>query len=161
MKKISKHEVYGEIVYEEKFWTGKKSVTIDGIPLEKISKKEFKLQDGNTVSIEGGFLQGSNLNIKGESLMLTPKIKWYEIVLCCFPFLLTIIWGNISALCAIVPLVGGAIGGAIGGVFSALGLFFIKSVNPIWLKILIALASLAITFGICCGIGYAIVAAAS
>ena len=81
MKKIIKHEVYGEIVYEENFWTGKKSVTIDGIPLEKISKKEFKLQDGNTVSIEGGFLQGSNLNIKGESLMLTPKIKWYEIVL--------------------------------------------------------------------------------
>ena len=33
------HAEFGDIVYEESFWTGKKSVSINGAPLEKISKK--------------------------------------------------------------------------------------------------------------------------
>lgn len=160
MKTVVQHETYGEIVYDESAWTGRKALSIGGTPLEKLSKKEFKMQDGTTVTVTGNFLYGSNLDIKGESIALTPKIKWYEILLCIFPLLLTLIWGNSRALCAIIPIVGGAIGGAIGGLFSMLGLFGIKSVKPIWLKILIAFASFAITFGICYGIGFAIVTAA-
>lgn len=156
MKQTIQHETYGEIHYEESFWTGKKSVSIGGTPLEKVSKKEFRLQDGSLVKISGNFLQGASLDINGETIRLTPKLKWYEIVLCILPFILVVTWGNIPALCAIVPIVGGAIGGAIGGLFCALGLFGIRSVKPIWLKIIIALVSLGVTFGVCCGIGYAI-----
>lgn len=159
MKQTIQHETYGEILFEENIWTGKKSVSIGGIALEKIAKKEFKLPDGGAAIIKGGFLQGAVLSVNGEDIRLTPKIKWYEVLLCVWPFILTIVWGNVPALCAIVPIVGGAIGGAIGGVFCVLGLYGIRSVKPIWLKILIALASFGVTFGICCGIGYAILAA--
>ena len=158
MKQTIQHETYGEILYEESFWLGKKSLSIGGVQLEKISKKDFKLQDGSFATINGGFLQGATLTLNGETIRLTPKIKWYEIVLCVLPFLLTLIWGNVPALCAIVPLVGGAIGGAIGAIFGVAGLYGMKSVKPIWLKIIIALASLAVTFGICCGLGYALLA---
>ena len=161
MKQIIKHETYGEIIYEESFWTGKKTVSIGGVQLEKISKKEFKLQDGSMVYINGGFLQGASLNIKGETVRLTPKIKWYEVVLCILPFILTLTWGNIPALCAIVPVIGGALGGAIGAIFSMGGLYAMRSVESVGLKIAIAIASFAITFGICCGLGYALLSAIS
>ncbi|MDE6618599.1 MAG: hypothetical protein K2K13_06215 [Clostridiales bacterium] len=159
MKTVIQHETYGEIVYDEGAWTGKKSVSIGGAQLEKLSKKEFKMQDGTTVTVNGGFLQGANLNIKGENIALTPRVKWYEIALCILPFLFVMIWGNVTALCRIIPIVGGAIGGGISGLFSVLGLWGMKSVKPIWLKLLIAFGSLAITIAICYGIAIAILAA--
>lgn len=161
MKQIVQDETYGEIIYEESFWLGKKSISIGGVSLERISKKEFRLQDGSTAYLSGGFLHGASLSLNDKTISLTPKVKWYEIALCILPILLTLTWGNIYELCAIVPVVGGALGGAIGGIFSVLGLYFIRSVKPIWLKIVIAIASLVITFGICSGIGYAILSAAA
>ena len=41
MKSVVQHEKYGNIIYEENFWTGKKTITIDGTRLEKASKTEF------------------------------------------------------------------------------------------------------------------------
>lgn len=161
MKETIQNETLGEILYEENFWTGKKSVAVNGVPLEKISKKEFRLQDGTTVTVSGNFLMGACLNAGGETIRLTAKIKWYEIVLCVLPFVFIITWGNVPALCALVPVVGGAIGGAIAGLMSVVGLYFMRSVKQIWLKIVIALAVFAVTFGICCGIGYALVSALS
>ncbi len=159
MKKIIQHETYGEIIFEESMWTGRKSLTINGVPLTKVSKKEFQMQDGTTVTLLGNFLQGCVLAVGGENIRLTPKIKWYEIVLAIIPFVLILIWGNVVALCEIVPVVGGLIGGAISGAFSAVGLYFIKKADKWWLKILIALAAVGVTFGVCCAIGYAIVGA--
>ncbi len=159
MKTVIQHQTYGEIVYDESAWTGKKAISIGGTPLEKLSKKEFKMQNGTTVTANGGFLQGASLDINGEKIEVIPRIKWYEIVLCVLPFLFVVIWGNVTALCRIIPIVGGAIGGGISGLFSVLGLWGMKSVRPTWLKILIGLGSFAVTFGICLGIGYAIVSA--
>lgn len=159
MKQTIQHETYGEILYEESVLSGKKSIAMGGVPLEKVSKKEFKMQDGTTVTVNGNFLLGATVNVKGETIGLFPKVKWYEIVLCILPLLLTLTWGNSTTLCAIIPVVGGAIGGAIGGIFSVLGLYGIRLVKPIWLKILIALVSLGATFGICVGIAYAILGA--
>lgn len=156
MKVVIQHETYGEIVYEESFWVGKKTLTINGVEATKISKKEVQMPDGKTAQIQGNFLYGACLVIGAESIRLTPKIKWYEIALAILPFVLIMVWGNVVALCKIVPVVGGAIGGGISALFSILGLLLIKSVKPIWLKILIAVAVVGVTFGICCGIGYAI-----
>lgn len=157
MKQVINHEKYGEIIYEEGFWLGKKWLTVNGVPLNKISKREFQMQDGSILKIQGNFLRGASLVIGTETINLTPKVKWYEVALCLIPFLLIMVWGNVVALCEIVPVVGGAIGGGISGALSFLGLVFIKNVKPIWLKILIAIAVTGVTFGICCGIGYAIV----
>ena len=159
MKTVIQHETYGEIVYDESAWTGKKSVSIGGAPLDKVSKKEFKMQDGTDVTVNGGFLQGASLDIKGEKIVLSPCVKWYEIVLYVLPFLFVVIWGNVPALCMIIPIVGGAIGGGISGLFSVLGLLGMKSVKPIWFKLLIGFASLAITIAVCYGIGVAILSA--
>lgn len=161
MKQALQHEKYGEIVYEENFWTGKKSIAINGVSLTKVTKKEYQMSDGTTVTITGNFLQGASLIIDSEIIRLTPKWKWYEMILFVLPFALIMVWGNVVELCKIVPVVGGAIGGAISGLTSFIGLFLMRSVKPWWLKVLIGLLVTGITFGICCGIGFAIVTAAS
>lgn len=161
MKQVVQNEKLGEIVYEESFWTGKKTVSVNGSQLEKISKNTFKTPDGETVELKGNFFQGATLNVESESVRVTPPIKWYEIVLSVLPFILIMIWGNSVALCKIIPVVGGAIGGLVSGLMCVLNCFVIKRINKIYLKILISLAVLIATFGICCGIGYAIVAAMS
>lgn len=161
MKQIIKNEELGEITYEESFWTGKKSLNINGKPLEKTSKTTFRLENGENAYLKGGYLQGATLIIGSQSVKLTPPVKWYEIVLSLLPFIFIMVWGNVAALCAIVPVVGGAIGGAISGALGVLNLFIIKGVKPVWAKILISVASFAIVFLICFGIGSAIVAAIS
>ncbi len=157
MKNVVNNEKIGEIVYEESFWTGSKKLSVNGTPLEKTDKREFKTADGVSVFVKGNFLTGVKLNFGGEDITVTPTVKWYEIVMAVLPFILIMVWGNTVALCKIVPVVGGAIGGAVSGVFAVLSLFLMRSVKPVWLKILIGLAVTAATFGVCCGLGYAIV----
>ncbi len=38
MKQVVQNEKLGEIVYEESFWTGKKTVSVNGSQLEKFLK---------------------------------------------------------------------------------------------------------------------------
>ena len=159
MKEVIQHETYGEIVYEESFWTNKKSLTVNGVSASKISKKAFQMPDGKTATVQGNFISGACLLVDSEWIRLTPKLKWYEIALAVIPFILIMVWGNVVALCQIVPVVGGAIGGGLSALFSVAGLVLIKRAKPIWLKIVIAVAVTAATFGICCGIGYAILSA--
>lgn len=158
MRQVVQHEKIGEIVYEEGFWTGKKSLYINGEQLEKTSKTTFTANSGEQVTLTGNFLKGVSAGIGGETVQIVPAIKWYEIVLSVLPFLLIMIWGNVVELCKIVPVVGGAIGGFISALLSVTNVIIIKRVDKIWLKIVISVAMLAATFGICCGIGYAIVA---
>ncbi len=160
MKQIIQNEHYGEIVYDENFWTGKKSLSINGEQLQKVSKKEFKMSNGDLVSLTGSFFQGAVISINGETIRVVPTIKWYEIVLCIIPLILNVVWGNSVALCKIIPVVGGAIGGAINGAFAVLILAVLKSVKPIWLKILIAIAMTILSFAICYGIAMIILAVA-
>lgn len=157
MKETIQHEKYGEIVYDENFWTGRKSLSMGGVPLTKISKKDFQTESGSIGTVKGSFLFGASLYIEGETIRLTPTVQWYEIVLAILPFILIMVWGNTVALCKIVPVVGGALGGGLSGLFSILSLFTMRSVKPIWAKILIGIAFIGGAFGICCGIGYAII----
>ena len=159
MKEVIKDEEIGEITYEESFWTGKKLLYINGTQLEKTSKTTFRMQNGETATIKGGYLQGATLLIGARAVKLTQSVKWYEIILSILPFLFIMVWGNVVALCAIVPVVGGAIGGAISGAIGVLNLFIIKGVKQIWLKILISIVAFGICFLICFGIGSAILAA--
>lgn len=156
MKVLVHDEELGDILYEESLMTGRKELTIGGEKLTKVSKKEFKLADERTATVSGGFAVGAKLNVGGRTIRLTPAIKWYEVVLCVLPLILVLVWGNSVTLCKVIPIVGGAIGGAIGGLMSALGFFFIKTAKPLWLKMVLAVAFLAATFGICCGIAFAI-----
>ncbi len=157
MQNIVQNEKFGEIIYDENFWTGKKKLTINGEELEKVSRKEFKTKSGEQVTIKGNFVIGAKLIIGGEAVTIMPTVKWYEILLAIIPLILIIVWGNSVALCRIVPVVGGAIGGAISGLCSAASLCFMKSVKQLWLKILIGVVFIVVSFGVCCGIGCIIV----
>lgn len=45
MKKIINSQVYGEIHYEESFWTGKKEINIKGKNLIKLDKKTYYFEE--------------------------------------------------------------------------------------------------------------------
>lgn len=159
MKNIIQNEKLGEIIYEESFWTGKKNISIAGKPLTKVDKKTFKTEDGKTATLTGNFLYGCKMALEGETIELSRPIKWYEYVLSLLPFILVMIWGNVVALCEIVPIVGGAVGGLISAIFCCINLYVIKKFNQWWLKIIISIISLGLTFLICYLIAIAILSA--
>lgn len=155
-----KNEKYGTITYEESFLTGKKNVYFNGVQAQKTGKNTFVINikqvvDGEVkeetvaFTLSGSLLSGVSLVIGYEVITIIPKTKWYEYVLFFLPVAIIIVWGNSVELCQIVPVVGGAVGGFISGLFSVLALSFSKRTKNVFLKVLIGLASLAVTFIVC------------
>ena len=103
MKEIIQHPVYGEIMYNESIWTGKKALTVNGINAQPISKKEYMINEKKAL-LKGSYLTGISLSIEGDTIQLSPKTKWYEMVFAILPFLFLITWGNNATLCSIFPL---------------------------------------------------------
>ncbi len=157
MKEIIQHATYGEIIYEEGFWTGKKTLTVGGVVAKQVAKKDFMLGEEKTlIAIKGNWFTGISLCIKNETIEVTPKPMWYEIILAAIPALFMLTWGNSPALCAMFPVIGGGIGGAIGGLFTMLSLLYMKKTkNPLY-KVLIGLgmAALAILIGFVLAVGF-------
>ncbi len=147
MQEIIRHPICGEIVYSESFWTGKKTLTVNGVDAQPISKKEF-LINGEKAVIKGNFYTGIDLCIGNETVALSPKPKWYEIVLAILPVLFLLTWGNSATLCAIFPVVGGAIGGVIGALFSLTSLLLMKSSKAPMIKILIGVGMFVLTLAV-------------
>ncbi len=144
MKEIVLHPVYGEIVYNEDFWSGKKTLTVNGVPAQTISKKAYMIGD-KQATLKGTFFMGVSLCIEDETIQVSPKPKWYEFVLSVLSFLFLVIWGNNPALCAIFPVVGGGIGGGLGGLSFALSLLFMKKQKTLLHKLLVGIGIIAIT----------------
>ena len=164
MRSVISDEKFGQIVYEESAWTGRKSIYVNGKPLSKIAKNTYFLSDGEMRTnfvVQGNYLKGSQLLIEGREIQVTPPVKWYEVALSVFIFALVLVWGNTPLALNVLPVVGGAIGGLISGAFMILNLFIIKQVKNIGLKILISLGLCAVSFLICMGIGFAIFGAAA
>ena len=149
MKEILQHPVYGEIVYDESFWTGKKTITVNGVRAVRVSKKEY-LIDGKESTLVGNFFTGITLYLDGETIRISPKTKWYELLLAILPFFFLITWGNSQTLCAIFPVVGGAIGGGLGAFCAVVSLSFMKKQSSPIFKVLIgiiaAIATIFIAF---------------
>ena len=160
------HPRFGMIDYTESVWTGKKKIMINGVELVQADRTHYAFPDGKLISVTGNFLSGAAVEIDGERIGLTEKIKWYEILLGCLPFFIVLVWGNSPALVKVIPMVGrvinraigGAIGVGLGSVLSVLSLFFLKSVKPIGLKILIGIGMMAVAFGVGALLGIAITA---
>lgn len=149
MKVIVTNEKYGEFVYEESVWTGKKELFLNGEKLEKNSKNVFFMSNGDAVYLKGNSLSGVNVTINDETFPLMSALKWYDILLSLLPFILVLIWGNSRGLVNIVPIVGGAIGGLFGGLGTGINLLLSKSIKNIWLKIVITILVTGLTFLIC------------
>lgn len=165
MKSVVQNATYGEIVYKESFWTGEKEVFINSKKLEKVNKTTFCYDKGETketVSLSGSFMKmkGIILVIGGESIVLVPFTKWYEIVLAILPFLPAMIWCNSSAaLREFVPVFKYAAVGVICGVFGVLSFLLIKTAGKLWQKLLVGLAMIAATFLVCFVVAIGIIAA--
>ena len=70
MRVVVNHETYGEIVYEESFWTGKKEISVGGISLFKVRKNCYAYQCGEqTVTVD---VKGSAYFGKGSFLKQRP-----------------------------------------------------------------------------------------
>lgn len=159
MKASVHHVGYGQIEYEENFWTGKRELTVNGQKLTKQKKNEFILnrEDGTSICrVKGSFLTGVTLYIDQDPIALTETCKWYEWVCSISIVVFILIWGNIPALCQIIPLVGGAIGGAIGGIALCLNLLLMRKVKSVWQKLLIWLGCFAGTVLVCFAIAMSI-----
>lgn len=159
MKNSVVHPVYGTITYEENIWTGKKTVYIGNVLLRKGKKNTYHWStEGNEeqVTLRGGAFSGVSLNIRGEEIWILSKPAWYDYVLSVLPFMLVLTWGNSTALCSIIPVVGGAIGGAIGGLGMVISMANIRG-KSIGGKLLTALLATAVTFAICAALGYLVV----
>lgn len=118
MQTTVSHPAYGLITYEESFWTGKKIITFDGIPLTKINKTTYQYQplptdpfaspeEGAsapvTVTVKGNYISGVSLVIGDETVTLTSKATVLDFVL-----------GWIPGILFFAFVIGGAIGGALG-----------------------------------------------
>ena len=164
MKKNFNSEKYGNILYEESFWTSRKRITINGKVMKATSKTSFELQNDEEVIkalIIGNLLKGMTLKVDEEKFEVYAKSSWYEYVLAFMGVVLVIVWGNSVELCSIVPVIGGAIGGGISGLLAALSLMTMKKVNNPLLKVLIGLGMFVGTFLICMLLGVALVSALS
>ena len=144
MKEYIQHPIYGEIVYNESFWTGKKALTINGVDAQPVSKKEFTAE-GKRLVITGSSLMGLKLQIDNDVVEISSKPKWYEIALAFLPLIFLLTWGNSTALCSVFPVVGGAIGGALGGIGSITSLLLMKKAKSLLTKTLIGIGAFAVT----------------
>lgn len=157
MKELVQHQVYGDIVYEESFWTGKKTLTVNGVDAQPVSKKEFMI-DGKKAIIKGSYLTGIDLCVEGDTIEMSPKPKWYEVVIAILPLIFLLTWGNSVALCSIFPVVGGAIGGALGAIGAMMSLLLMKKSKSLMSKLLIGICACAVTILIAYALALALLA---
>ena len=144
MTEFINHPTYGDIVYTENFWVGKKTLTVNGLAAQPTSKKSF-LINGQQATVKGSWFTGATLCIGSETIELARKPKWYEVVLAILPLIFLLTWGNSSHLCAIFPVVGGAIGGALGGIAGCTSMLFMKKSSSPIARVLIGLGDFAVT----------------
>lgn len=164
MRQEITHETLGKIVYEENALSGAKTIYINDVLLQKVNKTTYKgVIDGQEqlVYVYGNVFTGLSIKVNDINVQVVPKTMWYEYAMFLIPFILIMIWGNVGALCEIIPVIGGAIGGGISGLFGVIGLFIAKKTNNVLYKFLIALATTVVVFGICAALGYALVGLAT
>ena len=152
MKASTHHVGYGEIEYNENFWTGKRELTVGGQKLTKKKKNVYTLNsaDGDLdCRVKGSFLTGASLYIDQDVIQLSAPCKWYEIFCSVLIFAFVLIWGNIPDLCEIIPIVGGAIGGGISGLGACVSLFLMRRTKNAGLKLLVWLGMFVATILLC------------
>ena len=91
------------IVYEESFWTGKKSIKIDGVELQKAGKNQY-LYEENLYKLKGNFLSGAKLVGNYGTIVLVQSLEALDWVLVFLPLVLAFIGGLVGAVCAVVAM---------------------------------------------------------
>ena len=164
MKKTYIIEGLGKVEVNHSFWSGRFMVYVDNDATYRLTKRCFTLGEGDNkkkIYIYGNMFSGLTLGYGANRYVITKPLPWFYYVLCFFPFAMTMVLGSLGVLAEMgFYYVGGAIGGGISGGLSAASLFTVAYLPKWWMRVLVALAFIAVTFGICLGIGNAIVNAA-
>ena len=141
--------------------TGKFSIQVDGKPMNRIGKNVFSLGQGSdklVLSISGNLLKGYSIPHGKLIYPLSSPVPWYCYIIPSASFAMAMVLGNIPYLAQHgFYFVGGAIGGAIAGLCSMLSLSFAALVSKWWVRLLICLGGLLLTFGLCFAVGNLIV----
>ena len=120
-----------KISYYEDFWTGKKTIIINGQILKKVDKKTYKYED-ECCWVKGNYFTGVELTIGVQRVTVVRKLTVFETILCFLPLLMVIL--------------GGAVGGVCGGMACAFNAAFIRKNDKVILQILCSLASAVVAF---------------
>jgi len=134
-----------DLYYEEGFWTGKRTITYNGILLKKIKMNLYEYDDGEKIEqfqIKGNQLFGVSISMFGNNVEVSRKLTWYEIVMAVLVFIPCILFG--------------AIGGAIGGALGFTNLTIIRQVEKVYLKVIISAQFLIAGFLLSYLIGYVV-----
>ena len=181
MKNIINHDVYGQIIFDESFWTGKKDIYINGVKLAKVDRKTYSYRAqiekkdefgdnilneygqrtyesiNKTVYFKGNFISGASIEIDNVEIEVSKKAQWYELVLMWLPFVFVLIWGNMDISLEIFPVVGGLIGGLITLALGVWNIGLMKAQKNIGLKLAIGIGIALPSIFICNLIGLALV----
>ena len=133
-----KSELGNEYTYYENFWTGKKELKVNDIPLTKIGKKNFQNGTKN-YELKGNFLTGVNVVTDDESVAIIRKLEVYEYILVFLP-LYIIGFGILGGA------IGGGIAGALGAICAISIAVLIRKINNAFLKVLLSLGFCAAAF---------------
>ena len=134
-----------DLYYEEGFWTGKRTITYNGVLLKKIKMNLYEYDDGEKIEqfqIKGNQLFGVSISMFGNNVEVSRKLTWYEIVMAVLVFIPCILFG--------------AIGGAIGGALGFTNLTIIRQVEKVYLKVIISAQFLIAGFLLSYLIGYVV-----
>ena len=140
MQAVVYHATIGNIGYDESFWTGRKTLSINANVLKKLDRKTYLWFVGSEtkqVKLLGNYLWGVKIIIDGETIEIVPKMKWYELILYSTMLAFFITWGNNAKLCSIFPLIGGAVGGGITAALTIFSMILMKKAKRVWVKLLI------------------------
>ena len=133
MKTVINHPVYGEIVYEEPYWSAKRTLIVGGVQAEQIRDKfgNLFLLDGKEVSVKGSHFFGNKLAllIDGETILLDRGLAWYEFLLAILLSAVVMIWEDNSALFSAFSIMGGIVGRLIGFVLLYVSVFCMRMVK--------------------------------
>lgn len=141
------HNVYGQIIYSEGFWSGKRDLIIPGHNVQRISKNNYII-DGKKAYLKGSYLFGIKLCFDDMTIILSSAPKFYEYILAFFPLLFICVWGNMPDLFKIFPIISGGIGGALAGFSAVLSLYLMRTQKTFLSKLLMGLSVFIITVAI-------------
>lgn len=126
---INNHQTKNKDLYfEEGVWTGKRTIIYDGVTLTKIKRNIYEYKNGDVkeqFSIKGNQLIGVTIKMFENTIEISRKLTWYEMVMSLLVFIPCILFG--------------AIGGAFGGALGFTNLIIIRNVDKWWLKLVISI----------------------
>ncbi len=158
MLALNTHAKLGKIWYEKKFWSGKTSITVDGIELTRLNSAMYTYEkDGikYTVLVQGNPFTGVKLifstNEQGVKPIVVPIVERYHayeyLIAFCSTILVTL-WISVGMFIPWPYFKMNAVEGVICGVCAFIGLFLAGRTEETKYRILLMLATNVISLGL-------------